>query len=66
MSTVSTGNEGWMWLTFLRLAEPLMKRVDDVIADEPEAGRMLGLASIDGPTHAVGEYEDAERWDGMS
>ncbi len=67
MSTVSSGSEGWMWLAFLRLAEPLIRRVDDVIAADAEnasRARVL-IPSVNEPANAI-DYEDAERWDGLS
>jgi hypothetical protein len=66
MSSVSTGSEGWMWLTFLRLAEPLIKRVDDVIASDGEVSRIRTLGPIVDEPANVMDYEDAERWDGLS
>ena len=63
MSSVSSTSENWMWMAFLRMAEPLIKKVD-AVTSEPGADRMVGFA-----TEAVAYTpfeEDGERWDGLS
>ncbi len=66
MSMVSSGSEGWMWLAFLRLAEPLIRRVDDVIANDAETTPRAKFVPAVEPSASVMECEDAERWDGLS
>lgn len=66
MSSLSAGNDSWMWLTFLRLAEPLIKRVDGVIASDVAETRVRTLGPIADEPANVMDYEDAERWDGLS
>ena len=55
--------ESWMWSAFLRLAEPLIEKIDRVI-EEPECDRLLAFAP-EPVSHSRFE-EDAERWDGMA
>ena len=64
MSAVASGNDGWMWMAFLRLAEPLMQKVNQAatVVDEPVSDCMLMFADV--PSFAL--EEDAERWDGMA
>ena len=63
MSSIASGTESWMWMAFLRLAEPMMQKVNQAAAaDETVPDRMLAFADV--PSFSV--EEDAERWDGMA
>jgi len=67
MSSIVVGAEGWSWIAFRRMAEPVVSRfmrlVDDVdaspevapLAWQPELGEAVSLSC----------EEDAERWDGL-
>ena len=63
MSSIAIGTESWMWMAFLRMAEPLMQKVNQAAAaDEMVSDRTLAFADV--PSFTV--EEDAERWDGMA
>jgi hypothetical protein len=68
MSSFVLGAEGWAWLAFRRLAEPVVARLTQSHLEPLEAApdrlpdRLAGLCDV---AVAIQYEEDAERWDGL-